>query len=167
MMRLLNRSNKQAGISLLEVMLSLSIIAIILVMATRYFFVANNNSNVNKLRGEIATIVSALQNYRNQHPNYSAVGMGVLITDGFIDKTADVDESAGLYNNPWTSPINVMPSGTNGSSATITTDVPSAADCNAVASGYSTQQSPDGTAAGFCGTGAGSTVTFTVVVGSP
>ena len=163
MMRLLNRSNKQAGISLLEVMLSLSIIAIILVMATRYFFVANNNSNVNKLRGEIATVVSALQDYRNQHADYSGVtDMSILIAAGFIDKTADV--TATTYNNPWTSPILVTGSAT---SATITTTVPSQSDCNAVASGYSAQQAPGGDPTKFCTAGTGSAYDFTVVVGSP
>ena len=44
---------KQAGISLLEVMLSLSIIAVILVMATRYYFLASNAQRVNQDRKSV------------------------------------------------------------------------------------------------------------------
>ena len=45
----MKKITKQLGISLLEVMLSLSIIAIILVMATKYFFVANRSDTTIKL----------------------------------------------------------------------------------------------------------------------
>ncbi len=140
----LNRATfkKQSGISLLEVMLSLSIIAIILVMATRYFFVASNNSNVNKLRGQIGTVVSALQEYRNQHPNYVALtGMDTLIAQGFIAQTADVDVGAGTLSNPWTNPITLTPGGNPvGTNVMISTDLPTEANCRALMGGYSAEQ---------------------------
>jgi len=158
MLRSLNRFNKQTGISLLEVMLSLSIIAIILVMATRYFFVASGNSNVNKLRGQIGTVVSGLQEYRNQNADYTdlaANGMQTLISDGFVAKTKDVNEAGTTLYNPWNSPIEVV--GTT-NSATVTTDLPSATECNAVATGYET-------ANGTCIAGANGNSMLKVIVG--
>ena len=157
-MRALNRfMNRQTGISLLEVMLSLSIIAIILVMATRYFFVASNNQNVNKVRGQIGTVVSALQEYRNQNPNYASVSLNVLVVGGFVPQNNDVSGSAGSYvlNNPWNSPITVTPTGSN-NGATVSTVLQSDTDCKALAAGYATA---NGTCAGTGNT------TFTVTVG--
>lgn len=138
MLRSLNRFvNKQAGISLLEVMLSLSIIAIILVMATRYFFVASNNQNINKVRRQVGTVVAALQEYRNQHANYTGVSVDKLITDGFVPQNNEVSGSAGSYvlNNPWNNSITVTPTASN-SGAKVSTDLQSASDCSAVAAGY-------------------------------
>lgn len=140
MLRSLNGSvNKQVGISLLEVMLSLSIIAIILVMATRYFFVASNNQNINKVRGQVGLVVAALQEYRNHHANYTGVSMDKLITDGFVPQNSDVSGSAGSYmlNNPWNNSITVTPTVSN-SGAKVSTNLQSATDCGAVAAGYAT-----------------------------
>ena len=62
----------QRAISLLEVLLSLSIIAIILVMATRYFFVASNNDKINILRQQIGSLVAAVNSWKNQNPQYTS-----------------------------------------------------------------------------------------------
>ncbi len=140
MLRLSKKFNKQAGISLLEVMLSLSIIAIILVMATRYFFVASNSSNVNKIRNQIGTVVSAIQQYRNQNSNYAGLtNIGILITQGFIAKTADVNTKDGTFSNSWTNLITVAP-GSGNTTAVISTTLPTVADCLALKSGYSVEQ---------------------------
>ena len=58
MMLKLNRS-KQRGISLLEVLLSLSVIAIILVMATRYYRSAQQSQQVSNAVSMISGIVTA------------------------------------------------------------------------------------------------------------
>ena len=62
MMLTLKRSG-QRGISLLEVMLSLSIIAIILVMATRYFRTANQSQQITNAVSMISGIVTAETQY--------------------------------------------------------------------------------------------------------
>ncbi len=157
----LNRFNrtKQSGISLLEVMLSLSIIAIILVMATRYFFVASENQNVNKVRGQIGTVVAGLQNYRNQNADYTGISMNTLVVGGFVAQTADVSGAAGSYqlNNPWNSPITVAIASTvNG--AIVSTALPTQNDCAALLAGYSSSN-------GACTSTA--PWTFTVTIGQP
>ena len=58
------RLKRITGISLLEVMLSLSIIAVILLMATRYYSVAQNASEIDEARHVIGATVSALQSYK-------------------------------------------------------------------------------------------------------
>src|SRR3990167_733649 len=60
----------QRAISLLEVLLSLSIIAIILVMATRYFFVASHNDKVNTTFGQIGGLIAAVHNYKGANALY-------------------------------------------------------------------------------------------------
>lgn len=45
-MKILNKMKKQLGIGLLELMLSLAIISLLLVMATRYFMSADLNSKI-------------------------------------------------------------------------------------------------------------------------
>ena len=75
------------AISLLEVLLSLSIIAIILVMATRYFFVATNNDKVNILRQQIGSLVAAVNSWKNQNPQYTeTLTIQQLSNDGFLAK---------------------------------------------------------------------------------
>jgi prepilin-type N-terminal cleavage/methylation domain-containing protein len=54
---------KQAGISLLEVLLSLAIISIILVMAMQYFTTAGNNQKLNMVRTFIGADMAAIQGY--------------------------------------------------------------------------------------------------------
>lgn len=165
MLRLSKKFNKQAGISLLEVMLSLSIIAIILVMATRYFFVASNNSNVNKLRGQIGTLVSALQEYRNQNADFSGLttgGMNYLVTNGFVAKTGDVSAAPPYkMTDPWGTEITVAPASGNTGAANIVATLPATpeggAACKAVIAGYA---SANGTCTG------GSSNVLTVIVGT-
>ncbi len=51
---------RQAGISLLEVLLSLAIISIILVMAMQYFTTAGNNQKLNMVRTFIGADMAAI-----------------------------------------------------------------------------------------------------------
>ena len=88
------------GISLLEVLLSLSIIAIILVMATRYFFVASNNNKVNTTRQDIGSLIAAITSWKNENPVYPGdLSISTLVTDGFLTNTNNIVDNA-LYD-PW------------------------------------------------------------------
>lgn len=60
------------GISLLEVLLSLSIIALILVMSTRYYFIASHNHKVNTTITQIGGLIAAAHNYKGINANFDA-----------------------------------------------------------------------------------------------
>jgi len=98
------RNKLQRGISLLEVLLSLSIIAIILVMATRYFFLASDNDRINVTRQEIGSVIAAVQAWKGQNTQYSSsLSISQLYTDGFLTKSNSLDTGAStakLYD-PW------------------------------------------------------------------
>lgn len=70
---------RQAGFGLLELMLSMVIVALLLIMATRYYQSARSNARVNQAVSLVATMVSAANNI--------ALGSG-----GYANVTA-----AGLY----------------------------------------------------------------------
>ena len=119
----------QRGISLLEIMLSLSIVAIILVMATRYFFVASTNQNMNKVRTQISAINSAVAQFRNNNSGSTAVTMKVLVDGGYYPNSSDFDGTD--LKSSFGGDITL--SGTAGDYKIVTT-LPSAALCSRLTS---------------------------------
>lgn len=111
MKRLSLRIKFGKGISLLEVMLSLAIIAIILVLASRYFILAQNNTNMTQALNEIQNINAAAQNWRLSHGDFSGISMQGLIDRNLLPATAE--------NNPWGGKTDVTPSSANASQYTI------------------------------------------------
>lgn len=129
----------QQGISLLEVLLSLSIIAIILVMATRYFFVASNNDKVNVVRQQIGALVAAVNSWKNQNPQYTSdLSISQLSNDGFLANSRSLSADKSTLYDPWGDPITLT--AIQGTGAQITVSVPKASDCNSLQNSY-----PDGT----------------------
>lgn len=137
-----NISFQQLGISLLEVLLSLSIIAIILVMATKYFFLASDSDRVNVLRQEIGEVVAAIRNWKGQNPEYtSGLSYQKLYDDGFLAKSkflANGEVSGGGLQlfGPWGQPIKLA-SNTDG--VVISVQIPTNAECQMLLNSY-----PDG-----------------------
>lgn len=128
---------RQSGISLLEVLLSLSIIAIILVMATRYFFVANNNDKVNMVRQEVGSVIAAVNAWKNQNPQYSAdLTIAQLSQDGFLANSHSLSTDKSTLYDPWGDPIQLS---VTGNAAQITVTLPKPSDCTALQNSY-----PDG-----------------------
>ncbi len=131
---------KQKGISLLEVLLSLSIIAIILVMATRYFFVANRNDKVNTVRQQIGAVTSAIESWKSQNATYSAtpsLSLGTLSNQGFLANSSymvNAGTSNATLNNPWGYSISITNISDNG--ADITTTLPGINECKALRNSY-------------------------------
>lgn len=111
----------QRGISVLEVMLSLAIIAIILVMATRYYKSASQSQQVSNGLSVLHGIVAAETSYATANNNAYGGGILVLIGDGYLPKSLQYD--------PWGGQIGVQ---ANTGSFTVTfTMVPSGV-CNAL-----------------------------------
>ena len=64
----LRRQQRQRGIGLLELMLSLAIIAILLIMATRYYQSASLQNKINACVDMFAGVQGAVQSYRVDNP---------------------------------------------------------------------------------------------------
>ena len=126
----------QAGISLLEVLLSLSIIAIILVMATRYFFVASNNDRINTARQQLGSVIAAIHSWKDQNPQYNNnLTISSLYGDGFLAKSSSLVMSgsqAALYD-PWGQEITISSST---ESATIQLVLPKLSDCKSLQNSF-------------------------------
>jgi prepilin-type N-terminal cleavage/methylation domain-containing protein len=73
---------RQAGISLLELMLSLAIIAVVLTMATRFYTQANQNQNLNNAVSMVNGIVAATHTYRLNVSTTGKPTITELITAG-------------------------------------------------------------------------------------
>jgi len=77
---------KQAGISLLEVLLSLAIISIILVMAMQYFTTASNNQKLNMVRTFIGADMAAIQGYGVNNNGFTSMSWQTLVDNGYLSK---------------------------------------------------------------------------------
>jgi len=104
MMLSLNIKSKQRGISLLEVMLSLAIIAIILVMAVRYYRTAQQSQQVSNAISMMNGIVAAQTQYAIANANQYALSMTDLIKGGYYPGNP---ASPVAPNNPWGQPISL------------------------------------------------------------
>lgn len=93
------------GIGLLELMLSLSIIAILLLLATRYYLTASYSQRLNQLSQQIAATQGAIYTWKGGRNNYTGLTDQVLVEQGLIAK-ADQNAS-GKIITPWSSPITV------------------------------------------------------------
>lgn len=126
----------QSGISLLEVLLSLSIIAIILVMATRYYFVASNNDRINIVRQQVGSLIAAVNEWKGQNARYdSTLSVATLYKDGMLAKSTSLvtaGDDANLYD-PWGDEITVTG---ESNSATIAVTLPKMSDCIALQNSY-------------------------------
>lgn len=116
------RQNNQ-GISLLELMLSLAIIAILLVTATRYYNATRNSQHVNEAAEMITAVYAAAQSWlandqlksQNMIPDFTNIGM---LPKQFTNPNI----------NPWGGTITAM--GQSATSLLVTlTQVPTT-DCN-------------------------------------
>lgn len=117
MLTKINSLRKQRGISLLEVMLSLAIIAIILVMATRYFGLASNTSKLNTATSQINEVKGGLSQWQLTHGSFAGGTIANLGSEALI--TTQTAQNGGAGVNPWGGNLSVQITGTT---ATITMD---------------------------------------------
>lgn len=130
---MLRRKNTQRGISLIELMLSLAIIAIILVIATRYFARANLSQQINNATDQVMGIRAATNSYLSDQAatgKAPALSIKDLISAGYLPKGYAGTDQNGAGANPWNGNLSVALG--NARNFTITaTSIPSAA-CTAL-----------------------------------
>lgn len=120
---------KQRGISLLEVMLSISVIALILVMATRFFYVTSSNNKVNTAISQVAGLEAAMYSWKGSDLNYTGVSIQALYDAGELANFPGVSsetEGAVLYT-PWGTSQYVVQAKTEGGAQITAADVPNCA----------------------------------------
>lgn len=93
---------KQKGIGLLELMLSLAIIAILLIMATRYYQSASNSQAISSAIDMVNAVKSGVKNYMTSNTNSATYpDIKTLVTDGYLPQSYNNPSSA----NPWSGEI--------------------------------------------------------------
>jgi len=116
----------QRGISLLEIMLSLAIITIILVIATRFFLVTNTNSQANNAYDQVIGIRGAATNFLNDSPS-GTLSIANLVSGGYLPKSYGGAAGDGKGANPWSGDL-AAAAGTKARTYTVTvSSVPSGA----------------------------------------
>lgn len=97
----MRRLSKQAGIGLLEIMLVLALIAIILVLVTSYYQVANRTRLVNSGYQDLQVVTTACHSWWNDHSkNFKDLTtIDTLIEKGYLNKE--------YKKNPWGGEVSV------------------------------------------------------------
>lgn len=128
---------KQLGISLLEVLLSLSIITIILIMATRYFFAATNNNKLNIAISQVGGLVTAAHNWKGVKTSFYGLTLQVLYDTGKLESFPGLDDSKAsqiAVDDLWGDPFIIKHTAQN--RAYIKVRLPSSGNCQALANAY-------------------------------
>ena len=134
---------KQAGISLLEVLLSLAIIAIILVMAMQYFSTASNNQKLNMVRTFIGADMAAIQGFGVNNNGFTNDGAAVtwadLVNGGYLSKDtkslACGSDSTCQQVTPWGEDVSLN---VTGNEVTLTFNLPDTTLCTNLQQSYGT-----------------------------
>ena len=79
------------GIGLLELMLSLAVIAILLVMATRFFGVTQRAQELNHAAKDVAFMMAGVHNWQAGRSNFSGISMADLMAQGLAPDDVNHD----------------------------------------------------------------------------
>lgn len=130
-MKTLSKQLKQAGISLLEVLLSLGIIAIILSFAVQYFVLSSNHQKLNIVRNFVGSDMAAIQSYGINNSGFGNLNWDALYSGGYLSAnkgfSCESDGSSCSQVTPWGSNVSLVLEGSN---VIITVPLPSTALCN-------------------------------------
>lgn len=86
--------SSQKGIGLLELMLSLAIIALLLVMATKYFGLAHRAQTLNHASKDTTFLMASIQNWRTGQDDYHDISFQSLFDEGLTP--SEITEDGGL-----------------------------------------------------------------------
>jgi prepilin-type N-terminal cleavage/methylation domain-containing protein len=133
---------KQAGNSLLEILLVLAIIAILLSLAVQYSSSANNNQKMNMVRTLVGVDLSALQSFGINNngfkPDNTTLSFTTLVNDGYLSTDPKNVTCTGTTSckqlTPWSQEVTVA--ATSNDQATITIPLPSDSFCINLQQGY-------------------------------
>ncbi|MBX9705585.1 MAG: hypothetical protein K2Q14_03770 [Gammaproteobacteria bacterium] len=121
------------GIGLLELMLSLAIIAILLIMATRYYQSASANQKINQAVDMYAAIKGAANNYYHSQSTTGTYAstiaelvMAGYLPTSYLDNDTATASGTSTISSPWNSAMSV--SG-GGGQITVTMTVPDTSTC--------------------------------------
>lgn len=110
---MMNRSiaKQQRGISLLEVLLSLTIIFIILLMATRYYETTEASAKANESIRMLNAVAAAADDWFVTYKTYRSADGKVAITKQALIDMGDLPAAFGGTNtaNPWGGEITIVP----------------------------------------------------------
>lgn len=129
-----NRKNK--GIGLLELMLSLAIIAILLIMATRYYLVTSRSQKTDEGVALVNALIAGAEDYRGDRSTFEGLtGISILVNQGSIAKSY---VSGSVVTTPWSAPstTDVAVAGDK-TRVTISLKTIPATGCNALANKFS------------------------------
>lgn len=135
---------KQLGISLLEVMLSISVIALILVMATRFFYVTSTNNKINTAISQVAGLEAAMYSWKGSDLSYEGVSIQALYDAGELTNFpgASAESEGAVLYTPWGTSQYTVKAKTGGGAEITAQDVP---NCPALAKALGDRASCDET----------------------
>lgn len=122
MLQQLTNVRRQTGISLLELMLSLAIIAVILTMATRFYTQANQNQKINDGISMVTGLIGGANSWMMSTPNINITKLSDLIKSGYVPTSFGGASGEGVGANPWAGDIVV--SSTNQVANITLTNIP-------------------------------------------
>lgn len=104
-----NSKKRSLGIGLLELMLSLAIIAVLLIMATRYYSSASNSQKITAATGMINAIKAAAASYLSGYPaGVTSLTLTTLVNGGYLPSTfISGSNGSGATTNPWGNSISI------------------------------------------------------------
>lgn len=146
---------RQTGFGLLELMLSMVIVALLLIMATRYYQSARSNARINQGVSLVASIVNAANNMAIGTGNYKTVNATAVVP--YLPSNAQGSDQKSIVD-PWGGAVTVAPStdsGTAGNAFVITMNG-LGADCQKLADALGTGKKTGSTISydsSTCGTG--------------
>jgi len=115
------------GIGLLELMLALAIIAVLIIMATRYYQSTSRNQKVAEAVTQVNALIAASSNWKIGRSAFTGITYAKLYAQGLLPKEMKTDTTA----TPWGTKISVA--STAGNSFDMSFEGLDSADCEALA----------------------------------
>lgn len=133
---------KQTGVSLLEVSLSVGIIAVILVLATMLYTTTSTNQQINVLTTNMGALTDAEIRYANNNQGAYSTVVNDLVNNGYLSPSIASCKSGGTATapytacgvpNPWGGTITLTATtGTGANGVTLNAVANNAVTCNQI-----------------------------------